>query len=155
MAISPEETILAAVNTAGPVREGESDAAYQSRVAQQAIRIHLMTADTSQVRRSLDQVARAKVFPATLVRLVKEKSSTRGKATLKTKPSKWAPDGIESARTERTDNPEGLAMAKKLSELKGHRVLLWIEVQEFDGGKVRVIRHVEDLGEAREEDAAA
>jgi len=70
---------------------------------------------------------------------------------LLTKPSKWNDGGKEKVRTERTDNPEGMAMAKRLTELKGHRVLLWIEVEEYDGGKVRVVRHVEDLGWPRED----
>lgn len=153
--ISPEEIVLAGICAAGPIREGESDSDYQARVADQTVKVHLMTSETSSVRRRLNQVMEAKVFPAVVTKVVKEKSSTRGKISLKTKPSKWHPDGIETARTERTDNPEGLAMAKRMSELKGHRVLLWVEVEEFEGGKVRIIRYVEDLGEAREEESEA
>ena len=39
-------------------------------------------------------------------------------------------------------------MARRLTMLVGHRVLLWVEVAVMNGGagKVRVIRHVEDLG---------
>lgn len=153
--VSREEIVLAAINSAGPVREGESPDQYQARVAAQAKSIFLMLGEGSKVRRKLDQLADAKVFSAVVQRVVKEKSSTRGKITLKTRPSKHYPDGIETVRTERTDGAdgEGLAMAKRLTELKGHRVLLWVEVQEMsNGNKVRIVQHVEDLGEAPDSD---
>lgn len=145
-AITSEEVVLAAVGSAGPRATDEGDRDYSTRVRDQATLIYTMLAEASPIRRHLDTLTRCKVFPATVTKVVREKSSTRGKVTLATRPSKWNEDGVEEARTERTDNPDGLAMAKKVSELKGHRVLLYVEVEEFDGGKARVIRHVEDLG---------
>ena len=85
---------------------------------------------------------------AGVVQVVKERSSTRGLVTLRARPSQFHPDGIEHARTERTDGPEGLPMARTLRGLTGHRVALWIEEQTTGNGarKVRVIQHVKDLG---------
>ncbi|MPV51020.1 hypothetical protein GCG21_13595 [Pseudactinotalea sp. HY160] len=152
MTVTTEDVVLAAVTSIAPKGTDESDADYQTRVKTQAISLRIMTGETSPVSRAVAQIDACKVFTATVVKVVKEKSSTRGKITLKTKPSKWNEDGVEYARTERSDNPDGMAMAKRLNALKGHRVLLWVEVEEFDGGKVRVIRHVEDLGEADSDD---
>ncbi|MGC0252651.1 hypothetical protein [Pseudactinotalea sp. Z1748] len=155
--ISREEIVLAAVNSAGPVGEDESPDEYQGRIATQAKSIYLMLGERSPVRRKLDALADAKVFTGVVTKVVREKSSTRGKITLKTQPSKHYPDGLEPVRTERTDGAdgEGLALAKRLSGLKGHRVLVWVEMQETsDGNQVRIVQHVEDLGEARESAAA-
>lgn len=152
MSATTTDIVLAAVNSTAPKQDDESDSQYQSRVKSQAVALTVMLGESSPVTKAIGQVQNCKVFSATVAKVVKEKSSTRGKVTLKTKPSKWNEDGTEEARTERTDNPDGLLMAKRLTELKGHRVLLWVEVEEFDGGKVRVIRHVEDLGLAQTED---
>ena len=59
------------------------------------------------------------------------------------------PDGLEAIRTERTDTLDGLTMAKEATSLIGHRVLIY-KVQEVAKNnpnlKVRVLRHVTDLG---------
>ena len=153
--ISREEIVLAAVNSAGPKGEEETPEQYQGRIAAQARSIYLMLGERSPVRRKLDALADAKVFTGEVVKVVREKSSTRGKITLKTQPSKHYPDGLETVRTERTDGEDGqgLAMAKRFTELKGHRVLLWVEVQEMsNGNKVRIVQHVEDLGMPRDDE---
>lgn len=152
MSATTQDVILAAVTSIAPKGTDEADADYQARVKAQAIALRIMLGETSPVSKAVDQIDNCKVFSATVTKVVKEKSSTRGKITLKTRPSKWNEDGVEQARTERTDTADGMAMARRLTALKGHRVLLWVEVEEFDGGKVRVIRHVEDLGVADEED---
>ena len=74
---------------------------------------------------------------------------------MKTKPSKHAPEGVEKARTDRTDTYEGKVMARHLRDnLTGHRVMLWIYLEEFEGkegaAKMRLVKHVEDLGEDAE-----
>lgn len=137
--------ITAAVNAAGPV--GDDRAAWNAKVTENAVAISVMLTETSSVNKAIDQIAACKVFPASVVEIVKEQRSTRGVVTLKTKPSTHAPDGIETARTDRTDNAQGQAMAKKIRSLVGNRVLLWVELEVMaNGNKVRVIRHVEDLG---------
>lgn len=153
------QIILAAVNAAGTRDEDEAPAAYEARVSAEARRITVMTGPTSTISRAIESIEKAKVFPAVIDSVKREASSTRGIVTLKAKPSKFHEDGIETVRTERTDNPEGVAMVRALKPLIGHRVLVWVELESVNDGasKVRVLRHVEDLGLARgeaEENAA-
>jgi|GEM_PF-1324738 len=138
--------IPAAVTAAGPA--GTDLTEWQARVTDFAARITAMAMDGSDIARVIDGVAGSKRVSGTITAVAREESSTRAVATLQCKPSSWHPDGIEVARTERTDWPTGLAMARRLQDLVGHRVLLWIEVQSHgDGKKFRVIRHVEALGD--------
>ncbi len=144
--------ILAAVNAAGPVADTEHGS-WNARVAQLAASITAMCKPDSPLAKIVDSVSVSKVFTAIITNVKKEQSSTRGLVTLKAKPSKFHPDGIEQARTDRTDSSESARMlAKRLLSLVGHRVTLWVEVESINGGesKVRVIRHVEDLGVAAE-----
>ena len=103
--------------------------------------------------RLIDAVHGSKVFTAVITGVAKEHSSTRGLVTLRTRPSQFHPDGVEQARTERTDSPDGLLMARTLRGLTGHRVALWIEEQTTGDGarKVRIIQHVKDLGRAEDD----
>lgn len=84
--------------------------------------------------------------------IAKEHSSTRGVVTLHTGTER-SDDGNEQIRTERTDNPVGLAMAKQVKDLVGHKVVVWVEVEQTKNGqsKVRVLRHVEDRGVDRDD----
>jgi len=138
---------IAAVNVAGPV--GDDTGAWKDRVLEAAGTITAMLSPTSDVSRIIDSVAGAKVFTATVLAITKETSSTRGLVTLGTKVSEHSPDGTETARTERTDSPLGLAMARRIRGLIGHRVAVWVDVQTMANStnKVRVITHIEDLGE--------
>lgn len=147
---SKAQIVLAAINAVGPDR-GDPENPWAAQVAQKSAEIAVMAyGDRSAAVKAIDGVVgpNTKVFTATVVDVVKESSSTRGLVTLKTKPSNFHPDGVEQARTERTDDPSGRAMARALRAVKGHRVAIWIEVEEINGGtgKVRVIRHFEDLG---------
>lgn len=152
--LSPElrtQIIIAAVQAAGPIDSSagtDANEEWRVRVSDAAANITAMTSPQSDLSKLITSVSKSKVFPATVKDVAKEKSSTRGLVTLKTRPSKHHEDGIEQARTERTDNPIGLAMAKRFRSLIGHKVLIYIEVETFgDGdGKVRVIRHVVDRG---------
>jgi hypothetical protein len=143
------QIVLASVSAAGPV--GDDLAAWNESVSDMAARITAMCSPTSSIAKIVAGVANSKVFTATVMEIKKESSSTRGLVTLKTRPSKFHEDGIEQARTERTDSPDGLAMARRLRGLVGHRVAIWVEVEEINDGanKVRVVRHVEDLGLAK------
>jgi len=142
------QIILAAVAATGPdVANDNSGLSWTQRVAETASRVTAMLGEQSEVSRAIAQVEAAKTFPATVVSIRKENSSTRGVVTLRTRPSDRHPDGCEEARTERTDQPLGRAMAKRLTALRGHRVMVWIEVEQINGDrKVRVVRWVEDLG---------
>jgi hypothetical protein len=138
-----EPVVLAAVIAAG------SD--DPEKVAEHAARIAAMCTPGSPVARAVEGVRRSKVFTAVVARVEREDSSTRALVTLRTKPSRWHEDGVEQARTERTDSG-GLPLARRLLALTGHRVLLWVEVEDTGTSKVRVIRHVEDLGEEAADD---
>ena len=120
----------------------------EALIAQSAAEITAAVDPKSALSRLIDAVHGSKVFTAVVTEVVREQSSTRGLVTLRARPSQFHPDGIEQARTERTDSPEGLLMARTLRALTGHRVALWIEEQTTGNGarKVRVIQHVKDLG---------
>lgn len=59
-------------------------------------------------------------------------------------------DGMEDVNTERTDRVDGMAVAQKAKALKGHRVLVYVEMEAFTAGgevkKMRIIRRILDLG---------
>lgn len=141
--------IAAAVTAAGPV--GEDRAAWQAAVQELAIGITVMASETSQIAKAIESIENSKVFKGTVMSVKKETSSTRGIVTLHTGTDRvkdGVPAGCEQVRTERTDNPVGLAMAKKMREMIGNSVLVWVEVEEYNNGagKVRVLRHAEILG---------
>jgi hypothetical protein len=142
-----EQIIIAAISAAGP--QGDDLDAWRLRVLENAGSFTAMLAPTSDVSKVIDSVQGSKVFPATILAIKKEDSSTRGLATLKTRVSDRNPEGTEQARTERSDSPIGMAMARKLRGLRYHKVLVWVDVQTMSNStnKVRVISHVEDLGE--------
>ena len=136
------QVILAAVGSAGPV--GDDKAEWNQRVTDQAVTIAVMLGESSSVTKALEAFERAgKPFPVTILGGRTEHSSTRVIVLFRNK------DGEnEEIRTDRTDGPEGTAMSNIVRALVGHKVLLWKEVETYNGGqgKVRVIRHVEDLG---------
>lgn len=141
------QIVLTAVTAAGPA-DPTDPAGWQARVADMAAAITAACQPGSQISKVVEQVAASKTFVASIVKVTKEQSSTRGVVTLRTTPNEHHPDGTETARTERTDNPVGRSMARRLVRLVGHRALLWVEVEPMANGtrKSRVIRHVEDLG---------
>ena len=140
------QIILAAVGAVGPVGDDQSE--WMLSVQDMAARIAAMCTPNSTVARAVVGVANSKVFTGVVQGIKKEASSTRGVVTLQGKPSKFHEDGIETARTERTDTAAGMAMARRIRRLVGHRVVVWVEVEPIRDGasKSRVIRHVEDLG---------
>lgn len=143
--------VAAAVTAAGPVSNYADQSAWSNAVHEHAVGIAVMASETSQIARTLTSIENAKVFPGTVMQIRKERSSTRGLITLHTgtdRTREGVPEGCEQVRTERTDNALGLAMAQKFKSLIGHRVLVWVEVEEYNNGqgKVRVVKHVEPLG---------
>ena len=149
------QIVLAAVGAAGP--QNEDRTGWLDRVCDLAAEITVLCSERSRPARRVQSIASSKVFTATIVGGKLEASSTRGVLNLKTKPTDQHPDGLEQVRTERTDTPDGAAMWRKLKTLKGHKALLWVEVQEYNGGqgKVRVVQHVEDLEAPAEATLAA
>lgn len=148
------DIILGAVAMTGPV--GESQSEWDAKLKANAKSLSLMLNDNSDVAKSINMLAECKNFVGIILGVQKEESSTRGFVALKTTPSKFNDEGIESVRTERTDSSEeAKAFASRLRrELVGHRVLVWVEMQETKSGqKVRVLQHVQDLGLDPEFDA--
>ena len=141
------QIVLAAFSAAGPA-DPTDFAKWQTRVADMAAVITVACQPGSTISKVIEQVSASKTFVASIVKVEKEERTTRGIVTLRTKPSELNPEGVETARTERTDNPIGLSMARRLSKLVGHKVLLRVEVEPIANGarKSRVIRYVEDFG---------
>lgn len=159
--------IAAAHAVAGPV-DVDADPAvavkqHRARVIEAITDLAILANDeTSWANKAIESVTgdNVKRFSGVVVSVDKEKATTRGIVSLRTKiHPEYAPDGIEQVRTERTDDPVGLAMAKRLRSLVGHKVLLHVEMEQFTnkGGTVRksrVVRHVLDLGIDEEADSA-
>lgn len=141
--------ILGAVSMAGPITE---DVENWDRTVRNGIkRLSSMLGENSGESRLISMLDEAKKFPATVLYVGKENTSGRGFIVLKTKPSKHNEEGVETCRTEIIkDNEEARALCRWLREIKGHRVLVYLEMQETKSGqKVRIIQHAEDLGEDR------
>lgn len=138
------QIILGAVGAAGP--RGDDAAEWTARVRENAVSIAVMLGENSSVSQALDKfLAAGKPFPVTILGGKREQTSTRVLVRFMSKEGE-----VETIRTDRTDTPEGLAMANTVRALVGHKVLIWKELEEMGGGangrKVRVLRHVEDLG---------
>jgi len=144
MPTDQEAIVLAAIAAAGPADDPES---WSSRVAELSAMVAAMLSPSSSQMRRAASVAASKVFTAELRSVRREASSDRVVVELRTNPTKFHPDGVELARTERLDSG-GRALARRCRDLVGHRVKVWIEVQEISGGakRVRVLQHIEDLG---------
>jgi hypothetical protein len=141
--------------------------AYDQNLKANARDIKVMLGDKSRIGAQLAALDLAmdadnpggKVFVGTVLGVTKEKSSTRAIVTLHTgtdRTSDNAPAGAETVRTDRTDNPDGRAIARAAQLLVGHRVTVYIELEQIRGGstKVRVVRHFEDNGIDPKYDAA-
>lgn len=140
--------ITAAVMATGPA--GDDPAAWQAKVQENAVSIAVMASETSNIAKALTSIENSKVFPGTVVSVRRERSSTRGIVTIYTgtdRVTEGVPAGCEQVRTDRTDGAIGLAMAKKAKAAIGARILMWVEVEEYNGGqgKVRVLKHFEIL----------
>lgn len=152
-------TIVAGAVAAAGADTG--DGAWAGRVEDYAAQIFTMGGERSHVARMLTSLGSCKVFTGAVLGIQREQSSTRGIVTLKTGTSDTRdglPAGCEQVRTDRTDSEgRGLRLARQVRTLIGHRVLVWVEVEEYNGGrgKVRVLRHVEDLGRSDEPEAQA
>lgn len=138
---------------------GAALSAWDQAVKSNARDIRVMASPRSKISRQLAGLNKAldenssegKVFTGTVVSVIREQSSTRGLVTLFTgteQANAGLPAGQESVRTERTDDPDGKAIARQAQLLIGHRVTVYIELEAIRGGatKVRVLRHLDDLG---------
>ena len=139
-------------------------AAYDQQVKANARDIKVMLGSRSRIVGQLESLDKAldaendggKIFPGTIVSVAKEQRTTRAVVTVYTGTEREAKDaaggtlpaGHEQVRTDRTDNPDGRAIARSAQLLVGHRVLLYVELEAMKNGtgKARVVRHFEDTG---------
>jgi hypothetical protein len=137
-------------------------AAWDQQFKANAREIKVMFGDRSKIGQQLAALDKAltgvegKVFIGTIVRVDKESSSQRALVTLFTGTDREAkgadgsilPAGHEQVRTDRTDNLDGRAIARSATQLVGHRVAVYVELEAIKNGttKVRVARHFGDEG---------
>lgn len=126
-----------------------------SRAAAVERAVRELTAELSEgslLWKTIDRMAESKKFVGTVVGVKREKSSTRGVVELFTG-TKQEIDGMdpgyERVRTDRTDSASGLMVASEAKSLIGHRVLVYVNVEDMRNStkKVRVLVHLVDLGE--------
>ncbi|MGL5827730.1 MAG: hypothetical protein ACRCYU_23420 [Nocardioides sp.] len=151
--------IAAAVVAAGPKTGYASLAEWSLAVQSTAVELAVMAGEDSKVVASIEQMSGVKVFSGSVMSVRKEKRSTRGVVVLETGTERenkdpitgeTLPSGQEFVRTERTDDPMGLYVAQTARSLTGRKVRVYVEVESIGSGerKVRVLRHLEDLGAA-------
>lgn len=145
--------IAAAVSVVGERQDDENFQDYSAAVLDSALDIldisfsgvgndigHLMVPGIRRYRAKVLKFERDPVKPG-------KEWSTRALLTLGVKPSKYAKDGTETIRTERTDfwDNSGKRVAKLGRELVDHDVIVWVAPDGEDGA-YRVLRHIQDLG---------
>lgn len=133
----------------GSVAATEPGPDWETPVAARAVEIVALLSERSSVSQAVAQIEASTAFATTIVAVELERLSKRALVTMRSRPTERRPDGIEHARSERYDDPLGRLMAQRLRSLVGHRVTMWIEREAATSSpdrKVRVIRHVVDLG---------
>ncbi|MBD8057846.1 hypothetical protein IC607_02550 [Cellulomonas sp. JH27-2] len=149
------QVALAALTATGAPRDGEHRTAWEARVATTAAGFaSVLSNDRHAVSRVIDGILgdNAKVFTGSIVGVEIEESSGRALITLHTGTGHdKSGNGNEQVRTEDARWPLGRIMARRAHDLIGREVCVWVEVEKTSGGKsVRVVRHLEDRGEAKE-----
>lgn len=149
--IATADIVMAAVQAAGPA--GDNPAAWSGRVRDLALDIALLVEPSSKVSRLVERLRTAKPIVGTILGGRVEASSTRLVVDLLA--DKGGNGEPESFRTDRTDSPEGRAIADKIRRLKGHRVVAYKAMEDTGdpNKKVRVLVHVIDLGVDTDADA--
>lgn len=138
---------------------------WQAAVVETAINLAVMGGEKGGVGKALARIAacengegKSGMFVGTVVAVRKEPSTTRAVVTIHTGTTKDdlkdaitkqpLPAGCEQIRTDRTDDPSGIRMAKKVSGMLGHRVMVWKFAEKMANrdGETRIMAHVESLG---------
>lgn len=150
--------IASAISVVGPREDKESFQDYSDAVLDAALEIidishspagndigHLMVPDIRRYRAKVLKFERDPVKPG-------KEWLTRALLTLGVKPTKYAKDGTETIRTERTDfwDGSGKRVAKLGKSLVGHDVIVWV-APDGEEGAFRVLRHIQDLGESEDD----
>lgn len=141
-----QRIVIAAATVAGPNANDADVKSHVSRIAGYLSEGSLPMGAFADLERRDASTVKVKGFPATIIGMDKELTSTRGVVLLRTAPSKWHPNGQEFSRTERTDTEAGRAMAQRLQSLVGHKVFLSVAVEGTGEANVRSVRSVDDKG---------
>jgi hypothetical protein len=143
---------------------------YEQSVKSAAREIAVALSAESGIKKQLVALGKAidkeskdgKVFIGTICSIRTEQTSKRALVTIYTGTDRaidGVPLGYETVRTERTDNPDGRALAREVQALIGHRATFYIEMESFGSGanqkKSRVLRHVTDGGVDAKFDSAS
>jgi len=137
-----------AVQASGGMRADEDRHDYLARVRQLAVDLWLETSAESETVRRVAELAACRTFPAVLLGVRIEPSTTRAVLTLRS----WGPDGDrqEEIRTDRTDDPRGVQTLELARGLVGHRVTVY-KLEEAGRSRhlrYRCAKHLVDLGPA-------
>lgn len=149
MALEPatqHQIIIAAAILAGPNGSDQDVAGHTSRIAGLLSEGSLPMNAFGQLEKRDAAVIKTQGFPATVIGIDRETTSTRGVVLLYTGPSDQHANGQEFIRTQRTDTPEGLAQARALQALIGHKVFITKEISTGNGSTNKAVRSFEDKG---------
>ncbi|MGP3691239.1 hypothetical protein ACTVZO_42380 [Streptomyces sp. IBSNAI002] len=138
---SHQSLVLAAAQAAGPCPVGE-ESAWQTRVRALSVDLFVLG---DVVARDVQRLSAATRFPATLLAVTVEESSTRGVLLLRNVSGELEP----AIRTDRGDTDAGAAMIARAQALVGRRVLVYKEMEALASNpmhKARVVVHLMDLG---------
>ena len=158
-AATKNQIILAAV---GAVGGGDPDSphSWSEQVRAKSVEIAVLLGEGSRIARAIDQVDESSVFTATIIGVKRDPRNGRGLVKIMPdKPGQYGEeDGSEIVSTEPEYTAEGAATIALARSLRGHRVAIWKQTETFTdkGGKAKrgkVVRHIEDLGEAAPADA--
>lgn len=164
--IDTDSLILAAYNQIGAQRNGETNEQYEYRLRRAAINLKMLMDPRGRVVRGIystlggmlgDTEYTVKPIQGTIIGGGVENQPSPGKTRasqrlivmLKTEPTghKYShPKGHELVRTEPVYTVEGEAMEKEVRGLIYHKVFMLVQVEEYGGGKARVLRYLEDRG---------
>lgn len=137
---SHQPLVVAAAQAAGPCPPGE-EPQWQARVRALAVDLFVLG---DVVARDLQRLGAATKFPATLLAVTVEDTSTRGVLQLRNVSGE-----LEVIRTDRGDSDAGAAMIARAQNLVGRRVLVYKEMEALASNpkhKARVAVHLMDLG---------
>jgi len=149
MALDPAtqaQVVIAAAIIAGPQGSDSDVKRHTERIATYLIDGSLPMSAFAAAEQKAQNTSQLKSFPATIIGIDKENTSTRAVLFLRTKPSEHHPNGQETVRTERTDSDAGRNDALTLQSLIGHKVFIHVAVERTGTNNVRVIRSWEDKG---------
>lgn len=148
-----QSILLGAVNVTGAAPTGPDGnpdySQWELNLRTNVRRLTSMLAPESRASKLVDRLDACSKFVATVSYVDQEVTSKRGYVVLKSKDNKTQEDKFEGLRTDIvTGSEETKQFARQLRALTGHKVLVFKEMDEMGNGqKVRLITHVEDLGE--------